>query len=1044
MVVVLLMLGAVVLVSPRPADAVGSVVISEVVASNSTYVDRFDGSSDWFELHNSGSSAITMTGWTLSDGSNAWILPTTSLAADERLVVRASGRDLAEPEFHSSFSLDALGETLTLSDADGALADSITWPSLTTDQGYGIGSDGVVGFLQSTSPGRPNAALLPSQVSIATPAQNFENSLDVEMSAVVAAGEDVRYTVDGTPVNESSPLYSGPFEIKTSTVVRAAVVGGGLSGPESSVGYTRISPTIAKFTSNLPIVLIHSTGVVDKDSLQDSIVTVIAPDADGRAGVFDEAQHNGFAGLRIRGASSSTDAFPKKQYKLELWSDRKGTELDADLLGLGADSDWVLYAPGRFDRAMINNPFMYELGHRLGVVAPDYQFVELFAEDNPSATIGDGDYLGLYVLRENIKVGSERVDITPHSPTAAAADFGYIVRYDWADDCCAVIDEHPEFSSKIAVDSPGLSKLTTEQQPWIDKWWDEVQKASKTGFAEADEYIDFDSFIDAWLLEMLALDVDILRASHYMHKDAGGQLEGGPLWDYDRALGGADHRVDDISEAQTWASSDFMGHSYQSDIYADVWQLPEVQARLRARWAELRAAELSDFELTSLIDTMGATVGEAYVREDARWGDDGFSYGSRFGDYQGELDHMKAWVTARTAWLDSQFIADGEGPVLADLDTVQASENNPILIEVVAKHRDTVVFTAKGLPKGLAIDPSKGTIGGIVGIGDGGSYRVSITVTDSQGRAATTEVIIEVAGSFAAPGAVLLNEYNAVNPGSLLVDGGADGTFGRAGGNGGDWFEIVTLDDHLDMTGWKFDIWHKVPVNGLVQTASLELADAPLLSDVRAGTILTVAESVPDDLSYDPENGDWTIGLQSNNAQAGALFDNQTNFDTNNNKWRLVVRDSTGVVRAAIAGETAPWDSANLGVADDEVFALRADPSYLVDVVGDYSDTNESTFGAPNLIGGVAQDFSNLRPTFGPVGVKGDVNCDGFADVIDSLFISQFEVGVRTAVPSCPLTNRAQELVLASGDTNGDAFVDVIDALFISQCDAGVTNPFCP
>lgn len=1041
-VVAVLMVAVFGVLVPRPAAAVGSVVISEVMPSNTTRVDSFNDTSDWIELHNTGPE-LALSGWTISDGSNAWMLPPMTLAADERVVIRASSRDLTEPELHANFSLDALGETLVLSDGNGALVDSITWPSLKKDQVYGIGASGSVGFLQYESLGFPNADLLPSVVSIDTPAQNFEQSLMVEMSAVLAAGEEIRYTLDGTPVNNESLAYTAPFEITTSTVVHAATVGGGLIGPEAAVGYTRISPTIADFTSDLPIVLIHSTGVVDKYTLQDSIVTVIPPDEDGRAGVFDDAQHNGFAGLRIRGASSSTDSFPKKQFKLELWSDRIGTEADADLLGLGAESDWGLYAPGRFDRAMINNPFIYELGHRLDVVAPDYQFVELFVEDNPSATIGDGDYLGLYVLRENIKIGDERVDITPHRPTTSGADLGYILRYDWVDSCCATIDEHPQFSSKIAVDSPGRSKLTSEQQPWIDGWWDELQAAAKTDFATVDEYIDFDSFIDAWLIEILALDVDILRASHFMHKDAGGQLRGGPLWDYDRALGGADHRTDEIADAQTWASSDFMGHSFESDIYADLWQMPEVQARIRARWGELRAAELSDGQLIGLIDTLGAEISEAYVREEQLWGDGGTTYGSRYGDQAGELDHMKAWVKARTSWLDDQFLAGSTPPQVASPVLIEIDENEPLSMQITATDDLTLVYTESGLPKGLSLDASTGALSGIVGFGDGGTYPVILTVTNSSGAATVTEFMIEVASPLAGPAAVLLNEYNAVQPGSLLVGDGADATFGQVGGNGGDWFEIVTLEDNLDMTGWKFDIWHKITGAGLVQTASLRLGTNPLLSDLRAGTIITVAESVADDLSYDPANGDWTIGLQSNNAQQGSLFENQTDFDTNNNKWRLVVRDESGAVRAEVAGETSPWDTANLGVADDEVFALEVNPSFAIDVVADYADTNQSTFGAPNLVGGSVQDFTALRSAI-VEGLVGDVNCDGFADVLDALFISQYDVGIRTAVPACPLANPTQELVLAHGDTNDDLAIDVIDALFISQCDAGVTNVLCP
>lgn len=74
---------------------------------------------------------------------------------------------------------------------------------------------------------------------------------------------------------------------------------------------------------------------------------------------------------------------------------------------------------------------------------------------------------------------------------------------------------------------------------------------------------------------------------------------------------------------------------------------------------------------------------------------------------------------------------------------------------------------------------------------------------------------------------------------------------------------------------------------------------------------------------------------------------------------------------------------------------------------------------------------------------RGDVNCDNFVDVIDALFIVQYDVTVREPLTSCPLPNPTDEMNLTRGDFNQDGFVDVIDALFIAQCDAFVQNGFC-
>jgi len=88
---------------------------------------------------------------------------------------------------------------------------------------------------------------------------------------------------------------------------------------------------------------------------------------------------------------------------------------------------------------------------------------------------------------------------------------------------------------------------------------------------------------------------------------------------------------------------------------------------------------------------------------------------------------------------------------------------------------------------------------------------------------------------------VILNEYNAVN-GSDFLNGGTafededggyadDSYFGRVQGNGGDWFELVVITDHLDMRGWKLAIW----MDG-IHNETLDL------TDIRCGAIYAAAQ----------------------------------------------------------------------------------------------------------------------------------------------------------------------------------------------------------
>lgn len=209
---------------------------------------------------------------------------------------------------------------------------------------------------------------------------------------------------------------------------------------------------------------------------------------------------------------------------------------------------------------------------------------------------------------------------------------------------------------------------------------------------------------------------------------------------------------------------------------------------------------------------------------------------------------------------------------------------------------------------------------------------------------------------------VILNEYNAVannkflNGGSASADadGGraSDSYFGRVQGNGGDWFELVVITDHLDMRRWKLDIYNN---GGFIET--LDLEDHSIWSDLRSGTIITVSEDVPSDISYDPAAGDWWINVQANNGASG-LYITPNNFAVHSNDWQLKIRDAGGATVFDLAGEGISPAS---GVNDKEIFRLEKRPSALITPASpDYDDGDRlSTFGSPNQWG--QQDFFQLR-----------------------------------------------------------------------------------
>ncbi len=232
----------------------------------------------------------------------------------------------------------------------------------------------------------------------------------------------------------------------------------------------------------------------------------------------------------------------------------------------------------------------------------------------------------------------------------------------------------------------------------------------------------------------------------------------------------------------------------------------------------------------------------------------------------------------------------------------------------------------------------------------------------SMGRISSILVVLALLATNAWSADIILNEYNAVDSNDFLnggnasadADGGRafDSYFGRVRGNGGDWFELVVIKDHLDIRGWHLDIL----VDGVLEEV-LDLTNDSIWSDLRSGTIITVAEDVPTDVSYNPGAGDWWINVQAN-SDVDSPYITAHSFPVNNNNWQLRIRSVLGGLIFGPAGEgIMPTD----GVSATEVFRLEDAPSASITSDSDeYDDGSDfSTFGAPNRWG--SQDFSDLR-----------------------------------------------------------------------------------
>ena len=217
------------------------VLINELQASNSTTLADPDNGefNDWLELYNPANTATNLSGWRLSDSDNSseWFIPSgTIIAAKGFLLIWADGTGTG---LHTSFSLSADGEQLTLYNAAGTKIDHFAFPDQLTDVSTGRQTDGGTpwGYFAPATPGLSNNTgafytdYVQQEPVFSQAGGFFTGTVTLSITDKYHTGI-LRYTLDGSAPIDASPEFTQPIVINTTTVVKARMFyPGQLPGP---------------------------------------------------------------------------------------------------------------------------------------------------------------------------------------------------------------------------------------------------------------------------------------------------------------------------------------------------------------------------------------------------------------------------------------------------------------------------------------------------------------------------------------------------------------------------------------------------------------------------------------------------------------------------------------------------------------------------------------------------------------------------------------------------------------------------------------------
>ena len=371
-----------------------------------------------------------------------------------------------------------------------------------------------------------------------------------------------------------------------------------------------VVPDLPDVTGTLPVLYVYTPDgapVVSKDEwLKESHAYLKA--ADGTVSDL------GTASIKGRGNTTWRN-FDKKPYALKL--DKK-----AALLGMPKDKRWDLLA-NAVDRTRLRNDIAFELGRRL---SPDYgqHYFDWTPRGEYVELVLNGTHMGNYYLVEHIKIAQDRVNITEMTAadiTEPGITGGYLLEMSTEMDevnqfyTNAFPDAYPykdgqhrfdgsNYRLPVMVKDPDEDVMQPAQLAWLKDYVNTLQGHIVRNDGDWTSQVDMDSFICWMFVQEVVGNYECFHPkSAYLHKDRGGKLAMGPLWDFDYGTFKKDYGSTPVYHYSIW--------------YPQMLQNGTFKARVKELWPIVRPL-LRDVANT-YVDARAAAIKASVERDWAAW-----------------------------------------------------------------------------------------------------------------------------------------------------------------------------------------------------------------------------------------------------------------------------------------------------------------------------------------------------------------------------------------------------------------------------------------
>lgn len=279
-------------------------------------------------------------------------------------------------------------------------------------------------------------------------------------------------------------------------------------------------------SGTLPIMFIHSDApIVNKE---DYINATCYIDALGQDGFESMGSAKSPIPLMIKGRGNYTwKVFDKKPYRLKFKDNVRP-------LGMKENRHFALLAHTDDDLAFLRNTVGFELSRLIGMSYTPAQ--------EPVEVVLNGDYIGLYMLTETIRIGKNRVEIKKQDDLATNPEKitgGWLLEIDNYHEAGQIrLSDSKEESLKFTVDAP--KEMSEIQHHYIYTFLNKTDKAVYSPNKSSrvwEDFIDMDTLARYYIVREITDDAESFRGSCFIHKERKNGKEDtklifGPVWDF--------------------------------------------------------------------------------------------------------------------------------------------------------------------------------------------------------------------------------------------------------------------------------------------------------------------------------------------------------------------------------------------------------------------------------------------------------------------------------------------------------------------------------